>query len=170
MKKATGFQDFFSNAQVVYRYTSGRRVRKKFGNKHFYGRVDGRRGAYFHVTYDDGDEEDLEEEELVPLLWADNVGDCDGGGSGGEEPQQTVAPAKRGPGCPSKAAAAAAAAAGPASPAAVAAASPAAVAAAVAPDAAARWEVTWTKNTEVGPAQVDSVYPKLKNRRLVSTP
>ena len=101
----------------------GRRVRKKFGGKFFFGTVDGRKGAYFHVTYDDGDAEDLEEHELVPLLWSE-----DGGGGGGGERGGGDGGAKRGPGRPRKSAAGAAAAS---------------------TAAAAQWEVTWAKTTRV---------------------
>jgi hypothetical protein len=63
----------------------GRRVRVKAGRQFRYGTVDGLRGAYFHVTWDDGGGEDLKEEELIPLLWSARDDD-------GAEPQQISTP------------------------------------------------------------------------------
>ena len=45
-------------------------------------------GDYFHVTYSDGDGEDLEEDELVPLLW-------DGGGGGTAAATKVKYPGRR---------------------------------------------------------------------------
>lgn len=48
----------------------GQKVRKRFGNRQYMGKVVGfdQETSWYKVTYDDGDEEDLEREELEPLL------------------------------------------------------------------------------------------------------
>jgi hypothetical protein len=60
----------------------GRRIRKKFGRKFHFGSVDGHqlvdgddgvKVSLYHVTFEDGDEEEYEAHELAAVLWGEDA-------------------------------------------------------------------------------------------------
>ena len=62
---------------------ANRRVRKKFGRKFHFGTVDGHqlvdgdegvKVSLYHVTFEDGDEEEYEADELAAVLWGEDAG------------------------------------------------------------------------------------------------